>query len=63
MAKTHRINVVLPDQTHRVAKFLADKQGTTVSEVVRTALGDYVRDELLKEREVSKKCDELGIPA
>lgn len=63
MSKTVRINVVLPQQSHNVAKFLAERRGTTVSDIVRTALGEYVQAELLKEKAVNGKMQELGIPA
>jgi len=62
MSTTTRINVVLPNQTHDIAKFLAKRRGTTVSDIVRTALSDYVTHELLNEKAVGEKCEELGIP-
>lgn len=61
MSKTVRINVVLPDQSHTVARFLATRRGTTVSDIVRTALQEYVHGELLKEQAMNAKCAELGI--
>lgn len=61
MAKTVRINVVLPEQSHNVAKFLAERRGTTVSDIVRTALGEYVHDQLMREKAMDAKIHEVGI--
>lgn len=62
MKDTFRINVVLPNKQHNVLKFLAERRGTTVSDIVRSAVSDFVRDELLTEKAVTEKMQELGIP-
>jgi hypothetical protein len=56
-----RINVILPNQTLKIAKFLAARRGTTYSELIRQAMAEYLRDELLKEKQASAKINELGL--
>lgn len=55
------MNVIVPNQTLKIAKFLAGRRGTTYSELIRTALSEFLRDELLKEKAVSAKIAELGL--
>jgi hypothetical protein len=56
-----RVNVIVPNQTLKIAKFLAGRRGTTYSELIRVALTSYLRDELLKEREADERIEELGL--
>lgn len=51
----------MPNQTLKIAKFLAARRGTTYSELIRQALSEYLRDELLKEKQVGAKISELGL--
>ena len=56
-----RINVIVPNQTLKIAKFLAGRRGTTYSELIRVALTTYLRDELLKEKQSDERIEELGL--
>lgn len=53
--------MIVPNQTLKIAKFLAGRRGTTYSELIRTALSEFLRDELLKEKSVDAKIDELNL--
>jgi metal-responsive CopG/Arc/MetJ family transcriptional regulator len=50
MSKT-RINVFFPDKVLQAAKVLAQRRGTSLSEVVRESLRAYVVTELSKEKD------------
>ena len=58
-----RVNVILPDQTLKIAKFLAGRRGTSYSDVIRNALTHFFREELLKEKAADEKLAELGLTA
>ena len=57
MAKTPtdktRINVYLPTTLLVAARVIAKRRGSTYSEIIRTALKEYVTAELRKEKEAS----------
>lgn len=56
-----RVNVIVPNQTLKIAKFLASKRGTSYSDVIRHALTQHFREELLKETAADEKLTELGL--
>lgn len=56
-----RVNVIVPNQTLQIAKFLANRRGTSYSDVIRHALTNHFREELLKEKAADEKLEELGL--
>ena len=52
--KKVRINVLLPQNLLAAARLLANRRGSSYSDVVRTALHRYVQEELRKEQETTK---------
>lgn len=53
--------MIIPNQTLKIAKFLAARRGTTYSELIRVALLEYLGNELLKEKAVTAKIKQLGL--
>lgn len=56
-----RVNVIVPNQTLKIAKFLAKRRGTSYSDIIRNALTQHFREELLKETAADEKLMELGL--
>lgn len=45
-----RVNVVLPERLLQAAKLLADRRGTSYSQIIRSALREYVIEELRRDK-------------
>jgi metal-responsive CopG/Arc/MetJ family transcriptional regulator len=53
MSETTRINVFMPTKLYEGTKRLATMRGTNASEIFRTALREYIVDQLRKEKETN----------